>query len=159
LELSEVFATNRNIVPADNAFPLSFQILSAMQQQDPLTETSFIKPGSTKDHLSCKTFHGGEELVCYDEKIYVPLALRNNVVTWYHKYLCHPGETRTKETIQQHLWWPSLHTDVQRRVNRYPASCQHGKKKHLKYGHLPPKEVEYKAWQHLSVDTIRPYRI
>jgi hypothetical protein len=79
MELSKVFATNNNI-PAD-AFPLSFQILSAMQQQDPLTETLFTKPGSTNDHLSQKTFHGGEQLACYDEKIYGPLALRNNVVT------------------------------------------------------------------------------
>jgi hypothetical protein len=33
------------------------------------------------------------------------------------------------------------------------------KKKRLKYGHLPPKEAKYKPWQHLCVDTIRPYRI
>jgi RNase H-like domain found in reverse transcriptase len=59
-ELSEVFAKN-NDIPADD-FPLSFQILSTVQQQDPLTETLFTKPGSTKDHLSRKTFHGGEQL-------------------------------------------------------------------------------------------------
>jgi Integrase zinc binding domain len=129
-----------------------------VQQQDPLTETLFTKPGSTKDHLSCMTFHGGEQLVCYDQKIYVPPALRNNVVTWYHEYLCQPGETCTEETIGQHLWWPGLPTDIRRHVDRCPA-CHHGKKKRLKYGHLPPKEAEYKPWQHLCVDTIGPYRI
>jgi hypothetical protein len=154
--MADLFAT-ANDLPAD-AFPLSFKILSTMQQQDPLTEEMLNKNNETSKHLSRKTFHGGEQLVCYDEKIYVPPALRNNVVTWYHEYLCHPGETRTEETIRQHLWWPGLRTDVRRHVDRCPA-CQRGKKKRLKYGHLPPKEAEYKPWEHLCVDTIGPYRI
>ena len=154
--MADLFAM-ANDLPAD-AFPLSFKILSTMQQQDPLTEDMLNKQNETRKHLSRKTFHGGEQLVCYDEKIYVPPALRNNVVTWYHEYLCHPGETRTEETIRQHLWWPGLRTDVRRHVDRCPA-CQRGKKKRLKYGHLPPKEAEYKPWEHLCVDTIGPYRI
>ena len=27
------------------------------------------------------------------------------MVQWYHEYLCHPGETRTELTIDQHFAW------------------------------------------------------
>ena len=153
-EMSELFAAND--LPA-TAFPLSFQILGTAQQQDPSTQT-LVDKDVNKKHMSRRTFHGGEQLVCYDGKIYVPPPLRNNIVTWYHEYLCHPGETRTEETIRQHLWWPNIRGDVRRHVDRCPA-CQRGKKKRLKYGRVPPKEAEYKPWQHLCVDTIGPYRI
>ena len=79
-------------------------------------------------------------------------------MTWYHKYLCHPGETQTKETIKQHLYWPNLRMDIQSHVDKCTV-CQCGKKKQLKYRHLPPKEAKYMPWQHLCVDTIGPYRI
>ena len=35
-------------------------------------------------------------------------SLSENVVNWYHTYLCHPGETRTEETIKQYLYVPKL---------------------------------------------------
>jgi hypothetical protein len=31
--------------------------------------------------------------------IFIPMAIRNSVIGWYHQYLCHPGATRTKATI------------------------------------------------------------
>ena len=155
-DLAEIFAINGNELPVD-AFPLSFKIISSFQQCDAST-TALVNKDVEQKHVSRQVFHGGEQLVCYDGKIYVPPALRANVVTWYHEYLCHPGETRTEETIRQHLWWPGLRNDVRRHVDRCPA-CQRGKKKRLKYGHLPPKEAEFKPWQHLCVDTIGPYRI
>lgn len=154
-DMSEIFAIG-NDIPAD-AFPLSFKILSTVQQRD-MSTAQLVDKDVSKKHISRRTFHGGEQLVCYDGKIYVPPPLRKNIVTWYHEYLCHPGETRTEETIKQHLWWPNLRTDVRGHVDKCPV-CQRGKKKRLKYGHLPPKEAEFKPWQHLCVDTIGPYRV
>ena len=107
--------------------------------------------GPTK-HFSRKTFRGGEQLLCHDGKIYVPPALRRNVVTWYHDYLCHPSETRTEETIKQHLWWPSMRDTIRAFVNKC-ATCQRGKKKRLKYGHVPPKDAEFELWSHCLLYT------
>ena len=90
---AETFATNNNL-PAD-AYPLSFSILSTFQLKDDALDDLF-KNNSTKSHMSRTTFHGGEQLACYDGRIYVPQKLRKNVVMWYHEYLCHPGETRTE---------------------------------------------------------------
>jgi hypothetical protein len=154
-QMAELFAAE-NDLPTD-AFPLSFPILSTFQKRDASTDELLRKDVHNK-HYSRQTFHGGEQLVCYDGKIFVPPPLRKNVVSWYHDYLCHPGETRTEETIRQHLWWPNLRGDVRDHVAKCTA-CQRGKKKRLKYGQLPPKEAEYRPWQHLCVDTIGPYRI
>jgi len=38
-------------------------------------------------------------------------------------------------------------------------TCQTGKKKRIKYGHLPAKVAESYPWEHLCVDTIGPYII
>jgi hypothetical protein len=34
-----------------------------------------------------------------DGKIFIRTAIQQKVIAWYHKYLCHPGATRTKATI------------------------------------------------------------
>ena len=55
------------------------------------------------------------EVFTYDGKIYVPLALRNPVIAWYHEYLCHPGINRTELSIRQTMFWPGLTEDVKQR--------------------------------------------
>ena len=36
-------------------------------------------------------------------KIVISKILQKRVVEWYHTFLCHPGETRTEQTIRQHF--------------------------------------------------------
>ena len=33
------------------------------------------------------------ELITQDKKIFVPTALRQRIIAWYHEYLVHPGTT------------------------------------------------------------------
>ena len=47
-------------------------------------------------------------------------------VDWYHKMLCHPGETRTEHTIRQHFDWRGLRTTVQGECKKCPT-CQRAK--------------------------------
>ncbi len=79
---------------------------------------------------------------------------------WYHTYLLHPGETRTEETIAQHLYWPNIPKTVQEHVKTC-EKCQLAKRKRLKYGHVPIKNVdtETQPWRRLCVDCIGPYKI
>ena len=51
-----------------------------------------------------------------------------------------------------------MKNDVEKFVKRCPT-CQHTKKTHKKYGHVPPKEAEAVPWQQLCVDLIGPYKI
>jgi hypothetical protein len=61
--------------------------------------------------MKINSFHGAgkvHKLICQDDKIVVPTKLQKPVVQWYHTQLCHPGTTRTEETIRQHFTWKGL---------------------------------------------------
>jgi hypothetical protein len=45
--------------------------------------------------LHCSIQHiEGYDLLCYKDKIYIPQSLIQGVLSWYHEYLLHPGQTR-----------------------------------------------------------------
>ena len=72
--------------------------------------------------------------------------------------LCHPGKTRTEDTIRQHFTWRSLSKDI-KDVCYKCHTCQTTKRINAKYGHLPVKENNSKLWNTLCVDLIGPYKI
>jgi len=47
-------------------------------------------------------------LICYNDKIVIPMQFRQGVLNWYHMMLCHPGMNHTEESIRQHLWWLNI---------------------------------------------------
>jgi transposase InsO family protein len=85
----------------------------------------------------------GFDLLCVKDKIYIPQSLRQRVLSWYHEYLLHPGETCTEQTIRNTMTWPVLTQDVERK----------------KYGLLPPKTAEYDPWVMICVDLVGPFTI
>ena len=106
-------------------------------------------------------FHGGGKtyhLICYNTKIVIPKLLQRHVIDWYHTMLCHPGINRTEESISQHLWWPKMREQITSYVQCCPV-CQRSKRKHKKYGILPPKEAEAIPWDKMCIDLIGPYKI
>ncbi len=151
--LSETFA---QATLSEEIFPVNFSVLASFQQRDRDLQ-SLVE---TKPDVSRKIFRGGEQLICFKDRIYVPKALHKHVIDWYHTYLMHPGETRMVETISQHLYWPNIRDEVAKKVKSCP-NCQKAKMKRLKYGQLPPKDVatESQPWKKLCVDTIGPYQI
>jgi hypothetical protein len=100
----------------------------------------------------------GMDLITYHNCIYIPHALREHLMEWYHSMLGHPGEKRTVATITQHLIWPKIHEQVATHVSKYKA-CQLYKGQKKMYGHLPVKDVEAHPWQTLCVDLIGPYTV
>jgi hypothetical protein len=38
----------------------------------------------------------------YLGKIFTPQSLRQRILCWYHKYLLHPGQTRTENNSQEY---------------------------------------------------------
>ena len=141
----------------DKAMPVRFATIRAHQDRD------MDLLGKVKDNLyKSKTFHGAgktfELIVSKHEKIVIPQKLRQKVLDWYHKFLMHPGRDRTEKTISQHFYWKGMHKDIENHCKKC-KKCQLSKKKHTKYGHLPPKEAEAIPWDKLCVDCIGPYKI
>jgi hypothetical protein len=108
-----------------------------------------------------KFFCGGgkkRDLICRKDKIVIPTTLQRRVVDWYHSVLSHPGETRTEQTLRQHLWWENLRKHVHEVCTKCHI-CQKTKRTNKKYGHLPPKVAEATPWDVLCVDLIGLYTI
>jgi hypothetical protein len=74
-----------------------------------------------------------DNLLFYKEKCYIPdsLDLCRQIAHQYHDTMSteHPGQLWTQELIQEHYWWPGLHTFVKNYVNSY-AICQQQKINH-----------------------------
>ena len=141
----------------NTSFPLSYRTISVAQTRD----KNLQKKALTKAQYSLHTFRGGGksyDLITHCGKICIPKILQRRTVDWYHSYLCHPGETRTEQTIRLHYYWPNLR-DTVHEVCHKCHSCQVTKKRYKKFGHLPPKEAEATPWDTLCLDLIGPYTI
>jgi hypothetical protein len=82
-----------------------------------LREKGLSQPYYSMQHIE------GYVLLCYKDKIYIPQSLRQRVLSWYHEYLLHPGQTRTEKTIRNTMMWPGLTQDVERLCSTCPV-CQ-----------------------------------
>ncbi len=154
---SELYCYAMEEISKDD-FPLSYRVLGQHQAKDKQMLKALQKE-TTSYHL--KSFHGGgkhRDLICYKDKIVVPTSLQKRMIEWYHTFLCHPGINRTEETIGQHFWWPKMRDQITRSVATC-ENCQRNKRRHKKYGHLPPKEAEAEPWDKLCIDLIGPYKI
>ena len=110
LNMTEHFGLEENDLPED-AFPLSDKNLMIHQQADKALLTK------ARDHkgFTLNMFCGGGKVrssIVKDGKMVVPKTLQKRCVQWYHKFLCHPGKTRTELTIFQHFTWKNLRGDV-----------------------------------------------
>ena len=79
-------------------------------------------------------------------------------VDWYHKMLCHPGETLTEHTLRQNFDCKCLRTKVHDVCKKF-LTFQRETINNQKYGKLPPKQAETNTWDTLCVDLIGPYMI
>ena len=154
LLLAEVYGLDPEDLPS-SAYPLNFKDISRMQQQD----TNLLQLAKTKGHYQLKEFKASGKtrwLICHNNKIVIPKALQKRIVEWYHVQLCHPGHTRTEETIKQHFTWKGLREDVRDTCSKC-HTCQVTKTSTKKYGLRPEKEAEAQPWERLCVDLIGPY--
>ncbi len=139
-----------------NVFPVHYKLIAKHQYSNKVLVQN-LKKGL--NDLILKPFRSGgktRQLICRHEKIVIPETLRCRIVEWYHNILCHPGETRTEQTIRQHFWWKNLRHDVHN-ICSTCHTCQLTKRSTKKYGYLPEKEAEADPWDVLCVDLIGPY--
>jgi hypothetical protein len=84
--------------------------------------------------------------------------MQKELAIWYHEQLCHPGETRTEQTIRQHFWFPKLRELVHSICSKC-IICKKNKLSYKKYGHLPLKAAEADPWEKLCVELIGLYTV
>jgi hypothetical protein len=97
-------------------------------------------------------------VLCKNGKLIIPTSLRHRAVSWYRRYLQHPGHLRLGEMMRSVMCWKGMRTTIQRYVKTC-RSCQVNKRHSQKYGHLPPKLVIAAPWKKLCVDHIGPYTL
>jgi hypothetical protein len=154
--LAEHFGLEDDDLPKDS-FPVHYKLISKHQ----LNDKKLLTKLQDSDAYHLKTFRGGgkqRHLICRDDKIVIPATLSRRVVEWYHNILCHPGETRTEQTIRQQFYWKNLRDDVHTVCSKC-HNCQKNKRSTKKYGHLPVKEAQSDPWDVLCVDLVGPYTI
>jgi hypothetical protein len=141
---------------SSDMFPVTYSLLDSYQRMDKPLQNLLCKTGY--HHHS---FHGGGKiykLICKNKKIVIPNALQEHVVRWYHNVLCHPGRTRTEETIKQNFTFTDLKKKVHQHCDKC-LTCQMTKRDTKKYGLLPEKTADDKPWEKLCVDLIGPYTL
>ena len=146
--MAECYGLDKADLPTD-LMPVNYKVIEHHQKHD---RDLLKKVKSFTKNYTLKTFHGGgktRELVCYNGLIVIPKTLKKKVVEWYHTTLCHPGETRTEQTIRQHFYWKNLREDVHNTCSKCPT-CQKTKRTYKKYGHLP----ERKQKQFLGTNSV-----
>jgi len=152
--MAELFSSEE-LTPV--TYPLQLKRILEFQQKD----KELLQKAASNSHYHLKSFSGGGKtrtLICYKDKIVLPVGLQEPAVQWYHTYLCHPGINRTELTLKQHFTFKNLRETVLKICSTCPT-CQKTKKTPQQYGHLPEKEAEATPWEKLCVDLIGPYHI
>ena len=71
----------------------------------------------------------------------IPKQINKFLAEWCHNVICHPGKTRFKLTIGQHVYWKGLQKSVHNICAKY-HTCQFLKCGKIHYGNPPAKQAD-----------------
>ena len=91
-------------------------------------------------------------------KIYLPNALLEPSIHWYHHALSHIGGSRLYDTMSMHFHNAKLKNRIEEIVQRCDT-CQRMKNVGKGHGHLAPREAPLVPWREVAVDLIGPWTI
>ena len=100
---------------------IKFPMHTALIFKEQMKVQGLRMKGLSQPHYSMQHIEG-YDLLCFKDKMYIPQSLRQRVLSWYHEYLLHPGQTRTEQTIRNTMTWPGLTQDVERFCSTCPVS-------------------------------------
>ena len=136
LNISELYGYDEVYLP-DSDYSICYHDISKAQKTDAKQNQKLV----SHEDYNIDTFRGGDQnhcLIFRNRKIWLPAVLQKKTVDLYHNMLCHPGETRTEHTLNQHFDWKGVCTTVHDVCKNFPP-CQRAKTINQKYGKLPPK--------------------
>lgn len=89
----------------------------------------------------------------YKERIWIPEALRVQLLEWYHDNLQHPGARRLEESIRTNFTYPKLSQMCKDIASKCDICSQMKLTNVVKDGKIPLREDKIiKPWDLLSVD-------
>jgi Integrase zinc binding domain len=91
-------------------------------------------------------------------KIYLPDALLERAIRWYHLALSHIGTRRLTDTMSQTFYNPQLRQNVEA-VLKPCDHCQKYKNVQRGHGETTPREAGLLPWSEVAVDMIGPWTL
>jgi len=122
----------------------------------------YFSPQNIKNDMSYKPFRKmnkfkiKDNIILYNNLIYIPEILRLEILTKYHEKPSagHLGIKRTLELITRNFWWPKMQDDVTKFVNSCECCARNKINRHRKYGFLQPLETPDRPWKSIEVDFL-----
>ena len=148
------------VLEDDESFPLDLSLVRRTQQYELNKNKNNIKQllNDKKSGYNVITLND-VELITFEGKIYVPLALRKRTMEWYHYFMNHPGGERLYKTLNKVCYWKGMSTQCSNFCKKCSV-CQKFKSRKRKYGQLPPQIIgELVPWDTVHVDLIGPYSL
>jgi hypothetical protein len=93
--IEEISTLLDTVVKAIIEFPLH----KALIYHEQLKGKGLREKAADKPHSSLQNIEG-YDLLCFKDKIYISQPLRQRIISLYHEYLLHPGQTRIEQTIR-----------------------------------------------------------
>ena len=95
-------------------------------------------------------------LILYNNLIYIPEKLRLDILTRYHNKPAagHLGVRRTLELISRNFWWPKMEEDVKSFIQSCETCMRNKKSRHRQYGLLQPFEIPERPWKSIEIDLL-----
>ena len=158
LELAVQRCNNHLNRDSEEPFPLDLERVAHEQNGDK-QQQGVVKgiPRHLKAEMKTKVINN-VEVQTDNNKIYIPISLREKVLNWYHHYLQHPSATRMAKTLGLVVYWPNMSKDI-RQLCTMCNLCQPAKRTKTKYGKLPQRDLEMRPWHTVCVDCIGPFSI
>jgi len=93
------------------------------------------------------------DLIFYNNLIYIPDQLRLDILTRYHEKSAagHLGVKRTLELISRNFSWPKMEDDVKNFVKSCETCMRNKKSRHRKFGLLQPLDVPERPWKSIEI--------
>ena len=96
----------------DMEFALDVKTFKEQQDRDQELQKK-LKTALKNNYTSYSTKNvEGTDLIHLNNKIVVPSTLRQRVMEWYHKVLCHPGGVRMDCTMRGVYTWLNMRQDI-----------------------------------------------
>ena len=101
-------------------------------------------------------FQERDKLLMFEGKIYVPTAMRQQVLQAFHDgpVMGHPGIMKMLQQVQQRFFFPRMRDAIDKYVRECTVCQQNKHTRHKPYGLLQPLGVPDKPWQSVAMDFI-----
>jgi hypothetical protein len=105
---------NSSIINIKSTIPMHFALI--FKEQAKVNKLGLREKGLIQPHYSIQKIEQ-YDLLCYKEKKQhlhsSIIEKKQRVLSWYHEYLLHPGQTRTEKIIRNTITWLGLTQDVE----------------------------------------------